>query len=83
MLEVHLRWISSHNPDFPFRYKVPEETTVGEICQMVKDQNNRWPNNPTFSVVKLRDQGVILDDKNLLTDNNMNGHILYLNFLAG
>ena len=52
MLEVHLRWILSQNEEFPFRYKVPEETTVGEICKMVKEQNNLWPVHPTLSVVK-------------------------------
>ena len=54
MIQVHLRWVFSPNPDnFPFRYNVSKETTVGEICKMVLDQNNIWPGNPTFSVVKL------------------------------
>ena len=83
MIEVHLRWILSQSENFPFRYNVPEETTVGEICKMVKDQNNLWLGNPTFSVVKLREQGSFLNDAKLLNSIENSESILYLNFYAG
>jgi len=83
MIEVHLRWILSQNEDFPFRYKVSEQSTVGEICKMVKDQNNMWPGNPTFSVVKLRGQDAFLDDMKMINTFDNKEDILYLNFYAG
>ena len=83
MIEVHLRWIMSHSEDYPFCYKVSEETTIGEICQMVKDRNNCWLGNPTFSIVKLREQGQLLDDtKSISSFENKDG-VLYLDFYAG
>ena len=83
MIEVHLRWIMSHGEDYPFCYKVSEETTIGEICQMVKDRNNCWLGNPTFSIVKLREQGLLLDDTKLISSFENKDGVLYLDFYAG
>jgi len=83
MIEVHLRWIMSESEDYPFCYKVSEETKIGEICKMVKDRNNCWLGNPTFSVVKLREQGMLLDDTKLISSFKNKDEILYIDFYAG
>jgi hypothetical protein len=83
MIEVHLRWIMSQSEDYPFCYTVSEETTVEELCKMVKDQNNFWLGNPTFSIVKLREKGLFLDDKKPISSFENKDGVLYLDFYAG
>jgi hypothetical protein len=50
---------------------------------MVKEQNNFWLGNPTFSIVKLREQGMILDDKKTISSFENKDGVLYLDFYAG
>jgi hypothetical protein len=83
MIEVHLRWIMSQSEAYPFCYKVSEETTVEELCKMVKDQNNFWLGNPTFSIVKLREKGLFSDDKKPISSFENKDGVLYLDFYAG
>ena len=43
MVKVCLRWcMSGVHSGYPFRYDVPETTTIGEICKMVIATNNEW-----------------------------------------
>jgi hypothetical protein len=83
MINVHLRWILSNDQGYPFSYKVSEQTTIGEICQMVLNQNNNWYINPTFSVVKIYGNDMFLDDSKRIEEFNDNKDILTFNFAAG
>jgi hypothetical protein len=83
MINVHLRWILSNDQGYPFSYKVSEQTTIGEICQMVLNQNNNWYINPTFSVVKIYGKDMFLDDSKRIEEFNDNNDVLTFNFAAG
>ena len=83
MIDVHLRWILSTDEGFPFRYRVFEKTTIREICQMVLNQNNTWPINPTFSVVKIYGKDTFLDDSKYIEEFNDNKNVLTFDFAAG
>ena len=83
MTEVHLRWILSNDQGFPFHYKVSEDTTVGEICKMVLEQNNLWHINPTFSVVKIYGTDMFLDDNKCIKEFKNDKDVLSFNFAAG
>ena len=83
MIDVHLRWILSNDQGFPFRYRVSEKTTIKEICQMVLNQNNNWPINPTFSVVKIYGKDMFLDDSKCIEEFNNDKNALTFNFAAG
>ena len=83
MIEVQLRWILSNNQGFPFCYKVFEKTTIGEICQMVLNQNNTWHINPTFSVVKIYGKDMFLEDSKCIEEFKNNEDVLTFNFAAG
>lgn len=83
MINVHLRWILSNDQGYPFSYKVSEQTTIGEICQMVLNQNNNWYINPTFSVVKIYGKDMFLDDSKRIDEFNDNNDVLTFNFAAG
>jgi hypothetical protein len=83
MIDVHLRWVLSKDEGFPFRYRVFEKTTIKEICQMVLNQNNNWPINPTFSVVKIYGKDMFLEDNKCIEELNDNNNVLMFNFAAG
>jgi hypothetical protein len=51
MKKISLRWNLS--PYTTYKFNVSETTTIGEVCNLVIDHNNKWPGNPTFSVVKI------------------------------
>ena len=43
MVKVQLRWcIANPHSGCPFVYEVPPTTTLGAICEMVKQTNNEW-----------------------------------------
>jgi len=66
-MKVYLRWTKSSRCAFPFVFDVPEDTTVSQICNMVMQENNSNNNNPTFSIVKLCDNNIFVNDSQVIS----------------
>lgn len=67
MVKVHLRWcMSGFHSGHPFVYDVKENTTFGEIAQMVIATNQEWCkqgfSQTKFSTVKICKKGTTFWD---------------------
>ena len=81
MKKISLRWNLS--PYTTYKFNVSETTTIGEVCNLVIDHNNKWPGNPTFSVVKIYGKDTFLDDSKCIEEFNDNKNLLTFHFAAG
>jgi hypothetical protein len=85
---MYLRWcISRVHSGFPFQFDIPETTTVGSLCQMVKDRNLEWcysgHSEKPFNVVKIcGNNETFLDENMQIGPAHHNGESFYV-FRAG